>query len=105
MRRKGNRDQMSLCDRFVDPRMQQEGPIWRLRHIDDNPLGVAPIGRGAAVTWKAIRRGQERLSVELLETIRIDEASEAARHQLHAAFTAATLTTRTRRAVAVAVAG
>jgi hypothetical protein len=26
MRRKGNRDSMSLRDRFVHPRMQQEGP-------------------------------------------------------------------------------
>jgi len=46
--------------------------------------------------WKAIRHGNERLSVELLDTVRIDEASEAARAALHAGFNAGTLTTRTR---------
>jgi hypothetical protein len=46
--------------------------------------------------YKAIRGGSERVTVELLDTIRIDEASEAARHQLQAAFAAGTLTTRTR---------
>jgi hypothetical protein len=56
--------------------------------------------------WKAIRRGEERLTVDLLDTIRIDEASEAARAALHAAFTAGTLTTRTgTRTRARAVAG
>ncbi|MEU8264672.1 TniB family NTP-binding protein [Micromonospora sp. NPDC048999] len=48
--------------------------------------------------YKAIRHGHERLDTDLLDTIRIDEASETARHQLQAAFTAGTLTTRPRRA-------
>jgi hypothetical protein len=52
--------------------------------------------------YKAIHSGTERITIELLDTIRIDEASGAARHQLHAAFTAGTLTTRTRRARTVA---
>ena len=52
--------------------------------------------------YKAIRHGDERLSLELLDTIRIDEASEATRHQLQAAFKSGTLTTRTRRATAAA---
>jgi hypothetical protein len=47
--------------------------------------------------YKAIRHGHERLDVDLLDTIRIDEASEAARHQLQAAFTAGSMTTRPRR--------
>jgi hypothetical protein len=47
--------------------------------------------------YKAIRRGHERLDTTLLDTIRIDEASEAACHQLQAAFTAGTMTTRPRR--------
>lgn len=47
--------------------------------------------------YKAIRHGEERLSLALLDTIRIDEASETARHQLQAAFKSGTLTTRTRR--------
>lgn len=55
--------------------------------------------------YKAIRSGSERLTVELLDTIRIDEASEAARHQLHAAFTAGTLTTHARARRARAAAG
>jgi hypothetical protein len=46
--------------------------------------------------YNAIRHGSERLSTELLDTIRIDEASETARDQLQAAFSAGTLTTRTR---------
>jgi hypothetical protein len=51
--------------------------------------------------YKAIRTSTEALTEQLLDSIRIDEASEAARHQLHAAFTAGMLTTRTRRARAV----
>lgn len=46
--------------------------------------------------WKAIRHRHERLTAELLDTVRIDEASEAARAALHAAFTTGTLTTATR---------
>jgi hypothetical protein len=52
--------------------------------------------------YKAIRSGTEQITTELLDTVRIDEASEAARHQLHAAFGSGTLTTRTRRARASA---
>ena len=46
--------------------------------------------------WKAIRHGTEALTTELLDTVRIDEASEAARAELHAAFTAGTLSTARR---------
>jgi hypothetical protein len=48
--------------------------------------------------YKAIRDGSEKLTVKLLDSIRIDEASETARHQLQAAFASGTLTTRARRA-------
>ncbi len=44
--------------------------------------------------YKAIRHGSERITADLLDTIRIDEASEAARRQLHAAFDAGTLSSR-----------
>jgi hypothetical protein len=47
--------------------------------------------------WKAIRRGGERLTLDLLDTVRIDEASEAARIALHAAFTAGTMRSRPQR--------
>ena len=46
--------------------------------------------------WKAIRHRSERLTTDLLDTVRVDEASEAARPGLHAAFTTGTLTTRSR---------
>jgi hypothetical protein len=49
--------------------------------------------------YKAIRTGAETLSEALLNTIRIDEASESARHHLHAAFAART-SSRTRTAQA-----
>jgi hypothetical protein len=62
--------------------------------------------------YKAIRSGQEHLTAELLDTVRIDEASEQARLQLAAAFAHGRLTTtptrkastasRQRRAQAVA---
>jgi hypothetical protein len=47
--------------------------------------------------YKAIRCGRELLDIDLLDSIRIDEASEAARHQLQAAFAAGTMTTRPRK--------
>lgn len=50
--------------------------------------------------YKAIRGGTEQLTQELLDSIRIDEASETARHQLQAGFAAGKLSTRTRRAAA-----
>jgi hypothetical protein len=43
--------------------------------------------------YKAIRSGQERLSADLLDSVRIDEASEQARRQLAAAFAHGRLTT------------
>lgn len=49
---------------------------------------ITLITRGS---YKAIRTGAEALSLPLLDTIRIDEASETARHQLHAGFAARTL--------------
>lgn len=51
---------------------------------------ITLVNRGC---WKAIRNGSERLTRELLDTVRIDEASEQARAQLTAAFTAGTLST------------
>jgi hypothetical protein len=48
--------------------------------------------------YKAIRTGTEQLTQQLLDTIRIDEASEAARHQLHASFATGELATRPRKA-------
>jgi hypothetical protein len=41
--------------------------------------------------FKAIRSGQEELTAPLLDSVRIDEASEQARHQLAAAFAAGRL--------------
>lgn len=57
--------------------------------------------------YKAIRNGTEQLTTDLLDTVRIDEASEQARTQLAAAFAAGTLTstpghTAARRGVAKA---
>lgn len=43
--------------------------------------------------YRAIRTGAERLTRDLLDTVRIDEASEQARAQLAAGFAAETLTT------------
>jgi hypothetical protein len=43
--------------------------------------------------FKAIRTGEERLTRDLLDTVRIDEASEQARQQLAAAFAQGRLTT------------
>jgi len=47
--------------------------------------------------YKAIRTGAEALTEKLLDSIRIDEASEAARHQLQAGFAAGWLSTRPRQ--------
>lgn len=47
--------------------------------------------------WKAIRNGSERITTNLLDTVRIDEASEAARAELHAGFRSGKLTTRPAR--------
>jgi hypothetical protein len=47
--------------------------------------------------WKSIRRGEEQLTTDLFDSVRIDEASEVARTALHAAFTAGTLSSRPRR--------
>jgi hypothetical protein len=47
--------------------------------------------------WTAIRTGSERITTELLDTVRIDEASEAARAELHAGFRSGKLTTRPTR--------
>ena len=47
--------------------------------------------------YKAIRTGTERLTRDLLDTVRIDEASEQARAQLAAGFAAGTLTTSLAR--------
>jgi hypothetical protein len=51
---------------------------------------ITLIARGC---WKAIRTGEEKLSRDLLDTVRIDEASEQARAQLAAGFTSGILTT------------
>ena len=45
---------------------------------------------------RAIRTGQETLTADLLDQVRIDEASEQARHHLSAAVTGGRLTTTTR---------
>lgn len=45
---------------------------------------------------KAIRAGTERLDIELLDAVRIDQASEDARRELAASFNAGTLTTARR---------
>lgn len=50
--------------------------------------------------YKAIRTGAEGLSEALLDSIRIDEASEAARQQLQAGVAAGRLTTKPRIAAA-----
>lgn len=42
--------------------------------------------------YRAIRTGEETLTRDLLDAVRIDEASEAIRHQLQTAFTAGRLT-------------
>jgi hypothetical protein len=47
--------------------------------------------------YKAIRTGAEVLTEALLDSVRIDEASEATRHQLQAGFTAGRLTSRPRK--------
>lgn len=47
--------------------------------------------------YKSIRTGAEVLTEQLLDSIRIDEASEAARQQLQAGFTASRLSSRPRR--------
>ena len=56
--------------------------------------------------FKAIRGGEEKLTASLLDTVRIDEASEQARRQLTAAFTAGRLSaaagTRRRKPKAAA---
>jgi hypothetical protein len=49
---------------------------------------VTLITRGC---FRAIRTGEERLTAGLLDSVRIDEASEQARHQLAAAFAAGRL--------------
>jgi hypothetical protein len=46
--------------------------------------------------YRAIRTGAESLSVELLDGVRIDEAAETARSELHAALEAGLLSTRPR---------
>ncbi len=51
--------------------------------------------------WKAIRTGEERLTRDLLDAVRIDEASEVARAELAAGFTTGTLTTVPTRRVPV----
>jgi Bacterial TniB protein len=48
--------------------------------------------------YKAIRTGAEALTRSLLDSVRIDEASETARHHLQAGFTAGRLTSRPREA-------
>jgi hypothetical protein len=52
---------------------------------------VTLITRGC---FKAIRTGEEKLTRQLLDTVRIDEASEQARQQLAAAFAAGRLSSR-----------
>jgi hypothetical protein len=52
--------------------------------------------------YQAIRTGAEQLTRELLDTVRIDEASEQARVQLAAGFAAGTLTTTTTTTARVA---
>ena len=52
---------------------------------------VTLITRGC---FKAIRTGEEKLTKQLLDSVRIDEASEQARQQLAAAFAAGRLSTR-----------
>ena len=45
---------------------------------------------------KAMRTGTEKLTVELLDTCRIDSAAELGRRELHAAFRTGKKTTRLR---------
>jgi hypothetical protein len=52
---------------------------------------VTLITRGC---FKAIRTGEEKLTKQLLDTVRIDEASEQARQQLAASFAAGLLSSR-----------
>lgn len=47
--------------------------------------------------YKAIRTGSEQLTETLLDTTRIDEASETARHQLQAGFATGKLSSRPRK--------
>jgi hypothetical protein len=54
--------------------------------------------------WRAIHTGTERLTVELLDQVRDDEAAERARQELAAAFERGLLTTRVDAAGAAAVA-
>ena len=49
------------------------------------------IGRGC---YRAVKTGAEALSVELLDRVRIDQAAEAAREQLHAALDVGLVSTR-----------
>ncbi|MEU4360344.1 TniB family NTP-binding protein [Promicromonospora sp. NPDC023987] len=49
--------------------------------------------------YRAIRTGTETLTQDLFDAVRIDEASETARAQLHAAFTGGRLTSRPRQPV------
>jgi hypothetical protein len=59
------------------------------------------ISRGC---WRAIKTGSERLTTELLDEVRNDEAAERARQELAAAFERGLLTTRVNTAGATAVA-
>jgi len=65
-----------------------------LTDLDDYLFARATGHIGSFITlitrgcYKAIRTGAEVLTETLLDTVRIDEASEAARHQLQAALTA-----------------
>ncbi|MGI5238645.1 TniB family NTP-binding protein [Dactylosporangium sp. CA-139066] len=66
-----------------------------LTDLDDYLFARATGHIGSFITlitrgcYKAIRTGAESLTQDLLDTIRIDEASEAARHQLQATLTGA----------------
>jgi hypothetical protein len=60
------------------------------------------VNRGAQ---RAIRRGEETLTGELLDTVKIDEAAEQARAQLQAALSAGRLNARPRPLRAPAAAG
>jgi len=46
---------------------------------------------------RAVRTGTERLTAELLDTVKCDAASEAARRELEAALTSGRLTTKTTK--------
>ena len=60
------------------------------------------VNRGAR---RAIRRGEETLTAELLDTVKIDEAAEQARAQFQAALSAGRLNARPRSLRAPAAAG